>query len=284
MLPLALSEYLDFCHLSFSEGEAALDPSGKVVLFDEVLERYLKYGGMPAVAGMDTTQVAHSAYMSALYDAILTRDIINRERNRGQSKVTDPVLLGKIADFLGDNIGNQLSIKSIADTLTSAGSKTTNKTVDSYLSALNEAYLFYRAGRFDLHGKEILRTNPKHYIVDLGLRSHLGGYRASDVGRQFENAVYLQLLYKGWQVHVGRLYTKEIDFVAIKDGRTIYVQVTDEMFSESTRERELGPLRSIRDSYEKMVVVRQGRYEADADGIRIVAARDFFLDDGGLLS
>ncbi len=118
MLPLALSEYLDFCHLSFSEGEAAFDPSGKVVLFDEVLERYLKFGGMSAVAGMDTTQEAHSVYMSALYDALLTRDIINRERNRGQSKVTDPVLLGKIADLLGDNIGNQLSIKSIADTLT----------------------------------------------------------------------------------------------------------------------------------------------------------------------
>ncbi len=238
---------------------------------------------MPAVAGMDTTQEARSAYMSALYDAILTRDIINRERNRGQSKVTGPVLFGKIADFLGDNIGNQLYIKSIADTLTSVGPKTTNKTVDSYVSALNEAYLFYRAGRFDLHSGEILRSNSKHYIVDLGLRSYLGGYRASDVGRLFENAVYLQLLYKGWQVHVGRLYTKEIDFVAIKDGRTVYIQATDEMFSEGTRERELGPLRSIRDSYEKMIVVRQGRYEADVGGVRIISARDFFLDDGGQL-
>ncbi len=278
MLPLAMCEYLEFCGLAFPEGaSAAIDTAGKVVLFDEVFERYLKYGGMPAIASLNTTQQAHSAYMSGLYDAVVTRDIVNRERNRGQSTVTDPVLLEKIADYLGDNIGNPLSTKGIADTLTSAGSKTTNKTVDSYVTALNEAYLFYRATRYDLHGKEILRTSPKQYIVDLGLRSYLGGYRASDMGRLFENAVYLQLLYEGWQVHVGKLYTKEVDFVAVKDGRTLYIQATDEMFSPDTRERELGPLRSIRDSYEKMVVVRQGRYEADVEGIKIVAARDFFL-------
>ncbi len=283
MLPLALSEYLEFCGLSFDEDSSAtIDSAGKVVLFDEVFERYLRYGGMPAIAGLDTTQEAHSAYMSGLYDAVVTRDVINRERARGQSKVTDPALLGKIVDYLADNIGNQLSIKSIADTLTSAGSKTTNKTVDSYVTALNDAYLFYQANRYDLHGKEILRTSPKEYVVDLGLRSYLNGYRASDMGRLFENAVYLQLLYKGWHVHVGKLYAKEVDFVAIKDGRTVYIQVTDEMFSPNTREREFGPLKSIRDAYEKMVVVRQGRYEADVDGIKIVQARDFFLKDAVL--
>lgn len=278
MLPLAVREYLDFCGLSFVEGAAAtVDPSGKVILFDEVLEQYLRYGGMPAIAGLGTTQQAHSAYMSGLYDAVVTRDIVNRERNRGQSMVTDPALLERIADYLADNIGNQLSSKGIADTLTSAGCKTTSKTVASYVSALNEAYLFYPTSRYDLHGKEILRTSPKEYIVDLGLRSYLGGCRASDMGRLFENAVYLQLLYEGWRVHVGKLYAKEVDFVAVKDGRTLYIQATDEMFSPDTRQREFAPLRSIRDSYEKMVVVRQGRYESDDGGIRIVSARDFFL-------
>ena len=243
MLPLMLGEYLEFCGLSFGASSAAIAPDGSVVLFDDILERYLTYGGMPAIA-----------------------------------KVMDAALLEKVAAFLGDNIGNCLSMKRIADSLTSAGSKTTNKTVDSYVRALNEAYLYYKADRYDLHGKEILRTNPKEYIVDLGIRSYLGGYRSTDMGRLFENAVYLQLLYMGWRVHVGKLYDKEVDFVAVKDGRTVYLQVTDEMMSDKTRERELGLLRSIRDAYEKCVIVRQGRYEADAEGIRIIQAKDFFLD------
>ena len=279
MLPLSVSEYLDFCGLAFGESSAAVGPDGNVVLFDDVLEHYLRFGGMPAIASLATMQQGHSAYLSSLYDAVASRDIVNRERERGRSKVTDDVLLGKIAAFLGDNVGNKLSMKSIADTLTSAGSKTTNKTVESYVTALNEAYLFYKADRYDLHGKEILRTNPKQYVVDLGLRSYFGGYRSTDMGRLFENAVYLQLLYKGWSVHVGKLYEKEVDFVGIKDGRTVYFQVTEEMFSEATRGRELAPLRSIRDSYEKAVVVRQGRYEADIDGIAIVSAKDFFLGE-----
>lgn len=277
MLPLALSEYLDFCGLSFGASSVAVDADGNAVLFDDVLERYLTYGGMPAIASLSLTQEAHSAYIAGLYDAVVMRDILNRERGLERSRVADSALLERITAFLSDNVSNNLSMKGVADALTSAGSKTTNKTVSSYVRALNEAYLFYKADRYDLHGKEILRTNPKQYIVDLGIRSYLGGYRATDMGRLFENAVYLQLLYMGWRVHVGKLYSREVDFVAVKDGKTVYFQVTDEMMSDKTKERELGPLRSIRDSYEKCVVVRQGRYEADVEGIRIIQARDFFL-------
>lgn len=276
MLPLTMNEYLDFCGISFGDAAATVGEDGQVILFDDVLERYLKYGGMPAIASLSTTQEAHSLYLSGLYDAVVTRDILNRERIRERNKVVDPVLLERVTAFLADNIGNKLSMKSIADTLTSAGTKTTNKTVDSYVTALDDAYLFYKADRYDLHGKEILRTNPKRYIVDLGLRSFLASYRTSDMGRSFENAVYLQLLYRGWHVHVGKLYEKEVDFIAVKDGKTVYVQVTDEMLSESTRKRELEPLRAIRDAHEKIVVVRQGKYEPDIDGIRILPAKDFF--------
>lgn len=277
MLPLSVGEYLDFCGLSFGDSAATVGPDGQIVLFDEVLERYLAYGGMPAIASLTTAQEAHAAYFSGLYDAVATRDILNRERARGQSKITDDALLEKVTLFLADNIGNALSMKSVADTLTSAGVKTSNKTVDSYVRALNDAYLFYKVDRFDVHGKEILRTSPKQYVVDLGFRSYLAGYRSTDRGCLFENAVYLQLLYRGWRVHVGKLYDKEIDFIAVKDGRLVYIQVTDEMLSEATRERELRPLRSIRDAYEKMVVVRQGSYEPDVNGIKIVSAKDFFL-------
>jgi len=279
MLPLSLLEYLDFCEISFDEGSSvALAADGSPVLFDDVLTRYLRFGGMPAISSLDMDQAGHAAYMSDVYGAIAVRDIINRERAGDFSTVTDPNLLLRIAGFLSDNVGNLSSAKSIADTLTSAGTKTTNKTVSSYLAALREAFLFYRAPRYDLHGKEILKTNPKHYIVDLGFRSYLAGYRTGDMGRLFENAVYLQLLYGGWAVHVGKLYASEIDFVAIKDGERRYIQVADNLMSEVTKKRELDPLRAIRDAYPKLVVVREGSYEDDVDGIKIVRARDFFLN------
>lgn len=280
MLPLSFAEYADFCGVEFTSGSAvAFSANGKPVLFDDLLGRYLAFGGMPAIASLDTTQQAYAAYMSSVYDAVAVRDIINRERERGRSRVSDPRLLRSIATFLADNVGNECSANGIAAALSSGGTKTTNKTVDSYLSALNEAYLFYRAVRYDLHGKALLKTNPKEYIVDLGLRSYLGGYRVSDMGRLFENAVYLQLLYEGWTVHVGKLYGREIDFVAVRDGARLYIQVTDNMMGERTRERELAPLRSIRDAFPKMVVVRDGTYGTDVDGIRIVPAREFFLPD-----
>lgn len=133
------------------------------------------------------------------------------------------------------------------------------------------------ATRYDLHGKALLKTNPKEYIVDTGFRTWMAGYRVTDTGRLFENAVYLQLLYEGWNVHVGKLYGKEVDFAATRDGRVLYVQATDEMFASETREREIAPLKLIRDNHEKIVVVRQGSYDTDIDGIRIVSARDFFL-------
>lgn len=278
MLPLSFSEFADFCGIEFVSGRSvALTPEGNPVLFDDMLTRYLEYGGMPAIASLSTTQAQHSAYMSGVYEAIAVRDIVNRERGKGKSAVTDPSLLRHVAEFLADNIGNECSSNRIAGALSSAGSKTTNKTVFSYVGALEEAFLFYRATRYDLHGKALLKTNPKEYIVDTGFRTWMAGYRVTDTGRLFENAVYLQLLYEGWSVHVGKLYGKEVDFVATKDGRVLYVQVTDEMFASETREREIAPLKSIRDNHEKIVVVRQGSYDTDIDGIRIVSARDFFL-------
>lgn len=278
MLPLSFAEYCSFCGVTFSAGSSiALAGDETPISFDDLFVRYLQYGGMPAIASLATSQAMHSTYISGVYDAIVVRDILNRERALKQSKVTDADLLRRIVEFLSDNIGNTSTPSSIANTLTSAGSRTSNKTVASYIKALEEAYLFYSASRYDLHGKALLSTQPKKYLVDLGFRSYLSGYRTADMGRVFENAVYLQLLYEGWRVHVGKLYNKEVDFVAIRDGRVVYIQAADEMYAESTREREAAPLRSIRDDHEKLIVVRQGHYEDDIDGIRIVGAQDFFL-------
>ena len=276
MRPLSFSEFVDFCGVSFAPGRSvALAPDGTPVTFDEMLSRYLVYGGMPAIASLAGDQPRHLPTCPAPREAIAVRDIVNRERERGKSTVTDPVLLKRIAEFLVDNIGNECSPTSIARALTAAGTKTTNKTAASYMTALEEAFLFYRATRYDLHGKEALKTNPKEYVVDTGFRTWLA-VNMTDTGRLFENAVYFQLLFKGWRVHVGKLYGKEIDFVAIKDGERVYVQVTENMMDEPTKERELAPLKSIKDAWPKVVVVREGSYDSDVDGIRIIKARDFF--------
>lgn len=204
--------------------------------------------------------------------------MLNRERNASARRISDPDLLKTICSYLADTVGNPVAATKVANTLTSAGRKTTHVTVSSYMKALEDAYIAYPCQRYDIHGKAILKTQPKRYLVHTGLANFLGGYRFSNTGFAFENAVFLQLLYEGHSVHVGKIYQKEVDFVASKDSRIVYVQVTDEMLSESTRGRELAPLRSIRDNHEKIVVVRQGSYERDVDGIRIVRARDFFLE------
>lgn len=281
MLPLSFSEWCDFCSLPFSPGSSvALNPSGDVILFDDAMTRYLAYGGMPAIASLSIGQEAHRQYMEGVYEAVIQRDVLNRERNASTRRISDPDLLRTICAYLADTVGNPVAATKVANTLTSAGRKTTHVTVSSYMKALEDAYIAYPCQRYDIHGKAILKTQPKRYLVDTGLANFLGGYRFSNTGFAFENAVFLQLLYEGYSVHVGKIYQKEVDFVANKDGRIVYVQVTDEMFSESTRERELTPLRSIRDNHEKIVVVRQGTYENDVDGIRIVRARDFFLKGG----
>lgn len=278
MLPLAFSEYVGFCGVELNDARTAgFDASGEIVLTQDLLARFMTYGGMPAIANLGTTQGEHESYMESLYESVVVRDIMNRERRASERRISDPALLRKLVEFLADNTGNATSLNKVADTLSAAGSSTTRFTVAAYAKALTDAYLFYPCMRYDIHGRDILKTAPKYYLVDTGLRSYLGGYRGGDLGRTFENVVFLQLAYEGWKVHVGKLYGKEVDFVATKDGRIVYIQVADEMFEEKTRERELLPLRSIRDNHEKWIVVRQGSYPADIDGIRIIGPEQFFF-------
>lgn len=278
MLPLAFEEYVAFCGVRLNGSRTAgLAASGEVVTCDDLMSRYLGYGGMPAIASLSLTQGMHEAYLSSLYDAVVVRDILDRERHASRRLIASKDTLDSLARFLADSVGNQSSASSIANSLAAGGRKVSRDTVASYLTALTDAYVLYPCERYDIHGKALLKTLPKYYLADVGIRSYLGGYRASDSGRAFENVVYLELRYRGWSVHVGKLYNKEVDFVAIRDGRVIYLQVADELYAQQTRERELGPLRSIRDSHEKAVVVRQGTYERDVDGIRILTPPEFFF-------
>lgn len=281
VLPLVLSEYLDFCGVSFdAESDAALCPDGTIRTFDALLERYMQFGGMPAIASLETTQEQQSVYAKSLYDTVINRDIMDRTHFASERRISDPLMLRRVVDYLADNIGNLLSPNSIANALAAEDRSATEKTVRAYVKALQDAFLFYECKRFDLRGKGLLKTNPKLYLSDLGMRRWLLSGRFADVGRVFENAVYLQLLYRKNVVQVGKLYNKEIDFVATEDGAQRFIQVADNVDSEKTFEREMKPLRSIRDSSAKYLIVRNGSFgkmQEEIDGVRILDAQRFFL-------
>lgn len=283
MLPLTFAEYLDFRgYKTFPKDSDKADLSvrsadGGIASLDALFAQYRNYGGFPYLALREPNQAEHRTYLKSLYDTVIVRDILERDRRRGRRRITNPDLLRRVCAFLADNVGASNSVNSITGAINSENMKVANSTVDAYIGALVEAYLFYPAQRYDIKGKELLKTLGKHYVVDVGLRSYLEGYRGSAPGRVLENMVFLQLRYEGYDVSVGKLRAGEVDFVARKDDETTYIQVTEDMTDPATMERELAPLRRIRDAFPKVVVVGRGEYPTNVDGIRIVGAVDFLL-------
>lgn len=295
MLPLSFSEFLDFHGYEVKEKKS---PTGELRkrIYDkrgenydpkELFEAYMKFGGMPGIAdiGLDTDKVL--ALLDGIYSTVVIRDILEREKRRGQRQITDAELLRKIIMFLADNIGNNTSITSIGNTLVNEKLIDTDKrngkpavqTIQAYVGALLESYVFYEIKRFDIKGKEYLRTLGKYYIVDVGLRNYLLGFRDMDTGHCIENIVYFELLRRGYDVAIGKIDEKEVDFIAANAKEKIYFQVTESMNDLSTRERELAPLRKIRDNYEKVVIAGECDNPITQDGIKIVKLTDFLLEN-----
>ena len=227
-----------------------------------------------------------SPALDGVYSAAVINDILEREKRKGQRNITDPVLSKKIILFLADNVGNNTSATSIGNTLVNEGllengtrkTKPAVQTIQAYIEALTEAYIFYEIKRFDIKGKEYLRTLGKYYIVDSGLRNYLLGYRDGDSGHILENIIYFELLRRGYDVAIGKIDNQEVDFIATKADEKKYVQVTESMNAPETRERELAPLRKIRDSYEKIVIALESNLTQTQDGIKIIRALDFLLE------
>lgn len=227
-----------------------------------------------------------SPALDGVYSAAVINDILEREKRKGQRNITDPVLSKKIILFLADNVGNNTSATSIGNTLVNEGllengtrkTKPAVQTIQAYIEALTEAYIFYEIKRFDIKGKEYLRTLGKYYIVDIGLRNYLLGYRDGDSGYILENIIYFELLRRGYDVAIGKIDNQEVDFIATKADEKKYVQVTESMNAQETRERELAPLRKIRDSYEKIVIALESNLTQTQDGIKIIRALDFLLE------
>jgi hypothetical protein len=294
MLPLSFKEFLEFHGYEVRgykvpTGEMkkrAYDSTGEIIQWEDLFEAYVRYGGMPGIADVGLEQDKVLALLDGIYSTVVVRDILEREKRRGQRQITDPVLLRKIILFLADNIGNNTSLNSISNTLVSEKmladrskqGKPAIQTLAAYVGALLEAYMFYEIKRYDVKGKAELKTLGKYYIVDTGLRNYLLGYRDMDTGHIIENIVYFELLRRGFDVAIGKVGEKEIDFIATRADVKIYYQVTDDMISESTRERELAPLMAVRDNYEKVVIAMSTNSTATVEGIKIVRLIDFLLE------
>ena len=293
VLPLSFREFLDFHGYQITERKTLTgqmkkritDAEGEVYDAKELYEAYARFGGMPMLADVGLEQDRVTAALDGVYSAVVVRDILEREKRKGQRTITDSLLLRKLMMFLADNIGNTVSATSIGNTLVSEGLleagkrkvKPATHTIQAYIEALKESFIFYEIKRFDIKGREYLKTLGKYYIVDIGLRNYLLGYRDGDTGHILENIIYFELLRRGYDVAIGKLDNKEVDFVATKTDEKKYIQVTEAMTSSETRERELAPLQKISDNYEKLVIAMDPGLTQDQDGIKIVSAIDFLL-------
>jgi predicted AAA+ superfamily ATPase len=261
IFPLSFREYLDFSSFTASDDRA------------RAFGRYLRYGGLPMVPSLPDEPEIIRTYLSGIYNTVLMKDVIQR------NQVRDGALLGRIMVYLAENVGNPVSTRKISDFLTASGHKTTADTVDSYLDMLERAFVLYRADRFDMKGKALLKTLAKYYIVDTGIRNELLGFGQADYGRVYENVVFFELLRRGYRVTVGKVDNLEVDFVATSAERRVYYQVTASLSDPQTRERELRPLLDIRDNHEKVVLSMDAApYAMNDRGILLKNLVDFLLE------
>ena len=268
MLPLSFREFLDFY-------EFAPDAT-----MDEKFQKYLQFGGMPILREYKFNEARSNQALEGIYSTVVLRDIL--QRNKG----TDQTMLQKIILFLCSNIGSITSPNSIGNVLSSEGDIQTGKqkniagkTVDKYISMLRNAFVFFSVGRYDVKGKQLLKTLGKNYIIDMGFRNMLLGYRDADRGHIIENIVFLELLRRDYRVYIGKVKETEVDFVAEKPNDKVYIQVTESMQAPETRERELRPLRMIEDNYEKIVLSMDRSFIHSYDGIKSLNLIDWLLSE-----
>ncbi len=260
MQPLSFKEYLDFTETENSEN------------LQEKFNKYIRYGGLPTVVDLMDNPDTIGPFLEGIYNTVMMKDVIER------NGVRDAALLESILKYIASNIGSIVSTKKISDYLTSSGRKTNSDTIDNYLKMLENAFIIYRANRYDLKGKMFLKTLEKYYIVDMGIRNRLTGLSNTDYGHILENLVYLELLRRGYKVTIGKVGTLEVDFVATKADEKIYYQVSATILDEQTRGRELRPLQSIPDNYPKYIITSDHTIFIDYSGIKVKNIIDFLLE------
>lgn len=258
MLPLSFKEFL-------SSFEDKTDLARK-------FRAYLENGSFPYVLDLNNDKKLIGDYLNGIYNTVVLKDVVARK------KITDLSMLESIIKFMFDNVGNSTSAKKISDTMTSYGRKITSPTVENYLSALTNSFIFYRVNRYDVVGKQYLKTGEKYYAVDLGLKYFLLGAKKQDLGHNLENIVYLELLRRGYDVYIGKVGVNEVDFIAIKDGIREYYQVAQTVQAEETLARELKSLESIKDHYQKFLITMDEQPLTSHEGIKQINAIDWLLE------
>ena len=248
VFPFSFAEYTKY----FGDGESLYD----------AFDRYVRVGGMPGSYAY-TTEKQRFAYIEDVYKTILERDLVKKYKIRNTSEFL------MISEFMMDNIGNLLSPNNICKTLHHVQSEITRKTVDKYIRYLENAFLFYEAKRYDLSGRKYLTSNNKYYLCDPSFRYAVNGTKNFDFGRMYENIVYMELLRRGYEVYVGKLYKKEVDFIAVRRNEKIYIQVSDNISDEATMQREIEPLLQIKDAYPKMILARTRHEDYQNEGVLI---------------
>ena len=248
IFPFSFKEYCNY----YSEEKA-----------DDLLDRYLMQGGL-AGSYVYNSENDKRSYIADVYATIVKRDLVDKYN------LPDTVVLEHLSSFLMDNISNLISPNKIADTISGNITETNHVTIGRYVKYLCSAYMFYDIKRYDIRGKKYLQTSEKYYLCDLGFRYALLGTRNMDYGRAYENVVCIELLRRGYDVYVGKLYQKEIDFVATKGSEKIYIQVSDNISDEATLSREITPLLQIKDAYPKMLIAKTGHDMYQNEGVKIV--------------
>ena len=255
---------------SFAEYAAYYDDEKDM---EALFDRYFIEGGL-AGSYIYSERQDKVEYIKALFQTILTRDLVQKFR------LTEPAVLRHLAEYLMDNVGNLTSPNKSANQLVQNKISTNHVTAANYLEYLKQAFLFYPVKRYDIRGKRYLATNEKFFLCDLGFRYAILGQRNMDYGHAYENLVFLELLRRGYEVYVGKLYELEIDFIAMHGTEKMYIQVSDDISSPETFQRELAPFGKIRDAYPKMLIARTRHPETDYEGIRIVNLADWLLKNG----
>ena len=238
---------------------------------ERAYRRYIEDGSFPYILQINHDREMVREYLLGLYNTIVLKDVVSRR------KITDVMMLQSVVRFLADNIGNISVIKRISDTMTSLGRKITSHTVENYVSALVDSYIFYSVSRFDTKGKQLLKTGQKLYLADIGLRNVINGTKGGDLGHILENVVYLELARRGGEIYVGKVGDAEIDFVVIKGEYKEYYQVSLSVRDENTMNRELSPLQAIQDHYPKYLLTMDNDPEVLHDGIRQIYVLDWLV-------
>lgn len=261
MLPLSFKEYYEY----YKDSEKSSE---------ELFNAYLKYGGLPQLLSLPSDERVISSFLESIYDTIILKDVV------GRNKLKDIDLLKRVFAFVCGNVGSITSTNSIAKYVAMEAKLDASlrpATIGNILEMLENAFIIYKANRYDVKGKEVLKSLEKYYVADMGLKNTIVGYNLENFGHSIENIVYLELLRRGYKVYVGKFDNKEIDFVAIKKEETRYFQVTESLADGKTQEREVAPFYAANDFYEKTIITTDKTYATNINGIKIVNLTDFLL-------